>query len=253
MMIAHNEEANIGRMIEGLIKSYDSVLNEIVVIDDVSVDRTRQVVEELQKKYKKLRLVVRQEPCGVGRALKAGFLNVSDQSDYVLTMDSDFVDRLDEVQRLIDKIQEGYDGVVGSRFLNGSRLEGYPGPKQFFNRSFHALVHGLLGVPNEDLTNNYKLYRTVIVKTLPWQSNGFAMNAETGLWPVLAGYRVVGVPVSWIGRRQGMGVSDFKILKVGPGYAWVFLKALLYRWTGYLKKFKIDTTSNEFIKVEIKS
>ena len=46
----------------------------------------------------------------------------------------------------------------------------------------------------------------------------FATNLETGLKPLLAGFRIREVPVSWINRRADMGTSSFRTLRVGPPY-----------------------------------
>jgi hypothetical protein len=47
---------------------------------------------------------------------------------------------------------------------------------------------------------------------------GFAVNAETGLQPLLMGYNVKEVPISWINRNPDMGVSSFRLARVGGGY-----------------------------------
>src|SRR3990167_4122893 len=107
VLIAHNEEANIGKMIQGLMNSYDEEILEIVVADDNSADRTPFIVKELQEKYKNLKLIRRSLPCGVGRALKAGFQSVSSKADYILSMDSDFVQNIDQVTLLIKEIEKG--------------------------------------------------------------------------------------------------------------------------------------------------
>jgi dolichol-phosphate mannosyltransferase len=59
---------------------------------------------------------------------------------------------------------------------------------------------------------------------------GFAINAETGLQPLLMGYRVKEVPISWIGRSVDMGVSSFRVLKVGGGYWRVLYRLWLWRF-----------------------
>jgi len=121
ILIAHNEETNIGKMIQGLMNSYDEEILEIVVVDDHSSDKTAFMVQELQRRYKKVMLVRKGPPCGVGRALKTGFSSVSEKADYILSMDSDFVQSIKEVALLMREIEKGYDGVIGSRFLSSTK------------------------------------------------------------------------------------------------------------------------------------
>ncbi|HTY44591.1 MAG TPA: glycosyltransferase family 2 protein [Patescibacteria group bacterium] len=227
ILIAHNEEQNIGRMIEGLLRQYERQILEVVVVDDCSTDSTAQIAESLMKRERKLKLVKRAPPPGVGRALKTGFNNIDPKAQYVLSMDSDFTESISEVRSLIQKIEEGgYDGVIGSRFIKGSRLIAYPFMKRLMNRSFHFLVKTLFHIRQNDLTNNFKLYKASIFRDMPWRSDDFSMNAETGILPILAGYRIEEVPVSWAERSSHMGKSKFSIHKVG----WSYVEVIFYAW-----------------------
>lgn len=218
VLIAHNEELNIGKMIEALESSYQNEILEIVVVDDNSTDGTARIVEDLKKRYGDLRLVRRSPPPGVGRALKAGYAAVDQKAEYILSMDSDFVHNIPQIARLIEEVEKGYDGVIGSRFTKGGELRRYPFPKKIANRVFHFIAGILFNIKCRDLSNNFKLYKKEVFQKLPYSSDDFAMNAETGILPIMYGYRIAEVPVSWIGRSEGMGISKFKIWKYGMGY-----------------------------------
>lgn len=226
ILIAHNEEQAIGPMLEGLSRTYDREILEIIVVDDASSDRTVEIVQAWVKRSPKVRLIKRTPPCGVGRALRTGFGNINPKAEYALTMDSDFVENIDQVRALIDEMEKGNcDGVIGSRFVKGGKVVRYPLLKRVMNRLFHHVVKTLFGIRQNDLTNNFKLYKVHIFRSMPWQSNGFAMNAETGLLPILSGYSVVEVPVLWIDRDPKMGTSKFALFKHGGGYIRVIFHA----------------------------
>jgi glycosyltransferase involved in cell wall biosynthesis len=230
VLIAHNEERAIGPMVEGLLKSYGPELLEVIVVDDASNDQTARIVSDLARGNSKIKLVQRKPPCGVGRALRSGFANISPNAEYVLTMDSDFVENIPQVRALLDTIEkEKCDGVIGSRFVRGGKIVRYPFMKRLMNRLFHATLRMLFGVKHHDLTNNFKLYKADILRSQPWKSDGFAMNAETGLLPILAGYNVVEVPVIWVGRDHSLGKSKFHLLKHGGGYLQVIRHAARIR------------------------
>lgn len=227
VLIAHNEEENIGRMIEGLLKNYHEEILEIIVVDDSSIDRTSAIVESWIGRNNKVRLIKRGPPSGPGLALRTGFKSVNPKADYVLTMDSDFVENIKEVRSLIREIEgKGCDGVLGSRYIKGGRLVNYPLLKKIMNRSFHFIVRALFHIKQKDLTNNFKLYKSEIIRNLPWRSDGFSINAETGILPIIFGYDIAEVPVSWIQRDAEMGKSKFRILKVG----WSYVKVIGYSW-----------------------
>jgi dolichol-phosphate mannosyltransferase len=63
-----------------------------------------------------------------------------------------------------------------------------------------------------------KLFRADILKNLNIEQPHFAANAETGLKPLLAGYNIEEVPISWFNRSIDMGSSTFDVAKVSPGY-----------------------------------
>jgi dolichol-phosphate mannosyltransferase len=224
ILIAHNEQQAIGPMLEGLLATYDREILEVVVVDDASEDGTAETVKDWAKRNPKIRLIQRTPPCGVGRALKTGFGNISPKAEYALTMDSDFVENIAQVRGLLDAAEkQNCDGVIGSRFVEGGKVVGYPFLKRLMNRLFHVLARTLFQIQQHDLTNNFKLYKARIFKSMPWKSDGFAMNAETGLWPILFGYKLIEVPVVWVERAPNMGKSKFDILKHGGAYVRVIL------------------------------
>src|ERR1700719_1153842 len=98
MLIAHNEEQAIGPMLEGLLRTYDREILEIIVVDDASSDRTAAIAEDWAKRSAKVRLIRRTPPCGVGRALRTGFGNINPRAEYALSMDSDFVENIEQVR-----------------------------------------------------------------------------------------------------------------------------------------------------------
>lgn len=229
VLIAHNEEGVIGKVVDGILSKYRDKIFEVIVVDDVSGDRTAAIVEAKAKSEPKVKLVRRAPPCGVGRAIKTGFKSVDPGASYVLTMDSDFVESIGDVGKLIARMEAGdCDGVIGSRFVEGSRLEVYPLTKKIMNRLFHWVVWTLFHIRQKDLSNNFKLYKREVIEKMPWKSDDFSINAETGILPILAGYKVCEVPVSWVGRSKGQGQSKFKLFKVGWGYIKVIPYALSF-------------------------
>lgn len=230
----HNEEMNIEPLVSRLKAHFGDYLHEIIPVDDNSRDRTREVIEQLAATDPLIKPVFRTPPNGVGRALADGYRVATGQ--YILSMDCDFQHLLPEIRDLFDAAAEGYDVVVGSRFSRHSVLLNYPLQKIVVNRGFHLLAHLLFLGHFRDLTNNLKLMRREVVENLDLNQPGFAVNAETGLKPLLKGYSLKEVPISWINRTPDMGVSSFKLLRVGGGYWQVLLQLWLQRLTGRFKR-----------------
>lgn len=212
----HNEEMNIEPLITRLKGFFGEYLHEIIPVDDNSRDGTREVIQRLANEDPIIKPVFRSPPNGVGRALTDGYRVATGR--YILSMDCDFQHLLPEIRDLFDAAAEGYDVVVGSRFSRHSVLLNYPFQKIFVNRGFHMLARILFLRSFRDLTNNLKLMRRDVVEKLQLTQPGFAINAETGLKPVLMGYSVKEVAISWINRTPDMGVSSFRLVRVGGGY-----------------------------------
>ncbi len=222
----YNEEMNVEPLVAGLRRHYDDYLYEIILVDDNSKDGTADVIRNMAATDDRIRLVSRIGPNGVGRALSDGYRASTGQ--YVLTMDCDFQHLLPEISDLFDAAVKGYDVVVGSRFSRHSVLLNYPFGKIVANRGFHLIAQILLLRRFRDLTNNLKLLRREVVDQLHLLEPWFAVNAETGLQPLLMGYQVKEVPISWINRTPDMGMSSFKLAQVGWGY-WRVLGRLWLR------------------------
>ncbi|MFH1505237.1 MAG: bifunctional class I SAM-dependent methyltransferase/glycosyltransferase family 2 protein [Candidatus Omnitrophota bacterium] len=220
----HNEEMNVLPIIRGLSNFYSKYIFEIIIIDDNSSDKTAEVAHSLAKEYKYVKVIKRLPPCGVGRALRDG-LNQA-KGEYILIMDSDFQHIIPEMRDLFDAIAAGADVAVGSRFSRQSVLLNYPFTKIIANRAFHILVNIFLAKRCRDISNNLKILRREVVENLTIEFDDFAANAETGLKPLLMGYKVKEVPISWANRSMDMGFSSFKIMKTGHNYWRLFFRLI---------------------------
>jgi glycosyltransferase involved in cell wall biosynthesis len=224
----HNEEMNIPALVRQLIETYGRYIHEIIIVNDNSKDRTAAVTRDIAIREPRVKLLDRQPPNGVGRALRDGYRVASGR--YILTMDSDFAHIIPEFRDLFDAVARGKDGAIGSRFSYDSLLVNYPFMKILANRAFHALANLLLPIRVRDLSNNLKLFRAEILKNIEIKQPHFAANAETGLKPLLAGYDIEEVPISWINRDIDMGQSTFKVARVAPAYFFALLTVILQSW-----------------------
>jgi glycosyltransferase involved in cell wall biosynthesis/SAM-dependent methyltransferase len=225
-----NEEMNVPPLIEALVQMYGHYLHEIIIVNDNSTDRTGEVTRALAAKEPRIKLLNRTPPSGVGRALRDGYAEATGR--YILTMDCDFVEIVPELRDLFDIVAAGRDGAIGSRFSLESVLINYPFLKVLCNRAFHLLIRLFLPVRVRDISNNLKLYRAEILKGLEIDQDHFAANVETGLKPVLSGYDIQEAPISWINRTTMMGTSSFRLLRVGPGYLFAFVRIVFNVWRG---------------------
>ena len=225
-----NEEDNIPSLVENLSGCYGDYIHEIILVDDNSRDQTAEIATRLGEKDSRVRLIRREMPNGVGRALRDGYDAVT--GDYILTMDCDFQHIMPELTGLFDAVEKGADVAIGSRFSRDSVLLNYAFTKILANRGFHIIANLLLGKHFRDATNNLKFMKREVLDNIHLESNDFAANAETGLQPILLGYNVMEVPVSWVNRSVDMGFSSFNLFKTGPNYLRVLVRLIGRKWRG---------------------
>ncbi len=227
-----NEEMNLVPLVEGLLNHYGEYIHEVILVDDNSFDGTRAVMLHLAESDPRIRTVFRSGPNGVGRALAAGYRKVTGR--YVLSLDCDSQQILPEIRDLFDAVAAGADIAVGSRFSRRSLTLGYPFTKLLANRAFHLLARIILMRRFYDLTNNLKLMRREVLESLNLTATGFAVNAQSGLLPLLDGYSVEEVPVSCIDRDEQMSTSSFRLILASAAHLYVLLqlraRSLRGRW-----------------------
>lgn len=117
----YNEKDNIEILIPEIEKTFGHVNHEIIVVDDNSPDGTARVSEELNETYGNIRVIVRERKEGIGAAIREGYNNAN--NSIILSSDADLSFIPSDMYRLYEKIQEGYDLVLGSRHSEYSFYE----------------------------------------------------------------------------------------------------------------------------------
>jgi dolichol-phosphate mannosyltransferase len=243
----HNEEMNIQPLVNALLQMYGRYIREIILVNDNSTDATADIAHAIGNEDTRVKLLDRKPPSGVGRALRDGYRAAAGR--YILSMDCDFVQIVPEFRDLFDVIAAGHDGAIGSRFSHESVLINYPLLKVVFNRGFHLLLNVLLWKRARDISNNLKLLRADILKNITIQEDHFAANVETGLKPILAGYDIKEVPISWINRTVGMGQSSFRIMRVAPSYVLALLKIV---WNARRMKAQVRRSGEDLEPADLR-
>jgi glycosyltransferase involved in cell wall biosynthesis len=195
---------------------------ELIVVDDGSVDGTREILTTLAQ-TRPFKLVLQPSNQGKGAALRRGFEEVT--GDLVVIQDADLEYSPEELPQLIALICQGRaDVVYGSRFLGRHRVflfTHYAG-----NRFLTLVTNVLYNTMLSDMETCYKVMRTEVLRSMVLRSNGFGIEPELTAKIFKRHYRVYEVPITYDGR----GYEDGKKITWRDGIValWVLLK---YRFT----------------------
>ena len=206
---AYNEEQRI----LPTVKKIHSLLSkqkhdfEIIVVDDGSTDRTKQVVEELGLAFTR---VVRQPGnTGKGAAVQRGIME--SVKEWILFSDADLSTPIEELGKFLSLTKEA-DIIIGSRNLKGSKIQvKQPFLRSSLGKAFPKIVSLILTMPIKDTQCGFKLFhkRTKHLFS-PLLTKGYAFDVEVLYKAMLSGYRIKEVPVIWRndGRSKGSPLRD---------------------------------------------
>ena len=216
VMPVYNERATIEEIVTRVMSVPMRV--ELIVVDDCSIDGTREHLQEMQREYG-FTLLLQERNQGKGAALRRGFGSVT--GNMVAIQDADLEYSPEELPELAALIIEGRaDVVYGSRFLGRHRVflfTHYVG-----NRVLTLLTNVLYNTMLTDMETCYKVMRSEVLNGLDLESNGFGIEPEITAKIFKRHYRVYEVPISYDGRtyEEGKKIS----WRDGVVALWVLLK-----------------------------
>ncbi|MCH7952103.1 polyprenol monophosphomannose synthase [Patescibacteria group bacterium] len=208
----YNEVKTIERLIDGLksaSKKFPQHKTHLLVVDDNSPDGTGDVVRKLQSRYDDISLLTG-EKRGLGQAYLRGmdFAIEKLKADIMLEIDADFQHDPHAVPGFIEKIDKGYDFVIGSRYIKGGSIPRNWGVnRKILSRMGNLIIRvSLLTLSVHDWTSGYRAMRSWVYKKT--RSNLVSFNGYTFqvafLYQALKSKaKVVEIPIHFGERKYG--------------------------------------------------
>jgi glycosyltransferase involved in cell wall biosynthesis len=184
-MITMNEERAVAKVVGDIRRVAPDA--EILIIDS-SKDRTAEIAESLGCR------VVRQfPPQGYGPAMDRALREAS--GDVVITLDCDDTYPVEDIPKLVQLVEQGYDLVNTTRVA--TRPQAMPFANFLANRAFALVARLVHGIRTTDLHSGMRAYRKSMIDAVEWNAKGAALPVELLLVPYRRGYRVTDVVIDY--------------------------------------------------------
>jgi len=231
IIATYNERENLPRLVDQLQGLLPEM--EILVIDDRSPDGTGDWCRQREQTDARFSCIHRAGKLGLGSATIEGFqYALRGEYDFVATMDADFSHDPKSLKQMVETIEadlcKEFGVVIGSRYVQGGGIEGWPWGRHFSSRLVNGFARTFLRLTTRDNSGAFRVYRRATLERIDVErieAQGYAYLEEI-LWRIRrAGIDMHEVPITFRDRTKGksktnlwMGVQVFwHLTKIAVG------------------------------------
>lgn len=203
----YNEIENLPRLLPAILQAVPAA--SILVIDDNSPDGTGAWCDEFATSDSRLVCMHRSGKLGLGSAAIAGINYAMEQDfDLLINLDADLSHPPAAIPDLVRKLDEtGADVAIGSRYMPGGNIEGWPWRRKISSRLINWLARTGLGLDVSDCSGSFRCYSVAALKRMDVSqltADGYSFYEEVLLRLSLSGATFCEVPYTFVEREQGV-------------------------------------------------
>ncbi len=221
----YNEQDNIERVLNQIKEHVKTPYLITVVLQDKN-DPTIEILKPLQKKMKNLHIIFTKNGVGMLKALKEGFANT--KAPIITIMMGDLSDDAEDIDKMIAKINKGYDLVCASRYYKNGKRIGGPIIKGFLSYLACISLNAVIKLPTHDATNAFKTFKRSLLDEIVIESHeGFEMPIELTVKAFHKHKKITEIPTIWRDRESGK--SKFTLWHNMPLYLRWYMYGIINR------------------------
>jgi len=211
----HQEADNIVTVITRILAAVPGV--HVLVVDDASVDGTPDLAEELDAGRGQISVIRRNNKDGLGNAYRVGFAwGLERDFDILCEIDADLSHDPAVLPELISPVALGAQLAIGSRYIPGGAIVGWPRKRLALSRWGNRYVALMLGLAINDATAGFRAFDANIIRKcdlVGTRSDGYMFQVETTYRLVRTGSRIVEIPIVFTERQLGHSKMKSSIVK----------------------------------------
>lgn len=227
---AYNCEKQISRVL-GQCKNVNGIINEILIVDNRSTDQTLETANNFSQQLETPVTIVRNDDnYGLGGSHKVAFqYAINNSYEFIIVLHGDDQGSLSD---LIPLVREGehlnHDCLLGARFMQNSKLEGYSLFRTFGNYVFNNLYSLAAGKKLYDLGAGLNMYKvqSLSEKQFAYFANNLTFNYYMILASVSWKWKMKFFPISW---REDDQISNVKLFKQSREVVKILLRYVFNR------------------------
>jgi len=216
----YNEGESIGQVldaVEGELKLIGNHQLDILIVDGNSPDGTIEIVKDKAKLYGNINFIIEKEKRGLGMAYVVGMNHAIKElkADAIIEFDGDFQHDPKDIKRLIAEFDNGYDYVIGSRYVAGGGIpEEWALYRKLLSKYGSLYIKYVLSLPTNDNTSGLKLSRVKnFAEKLPLDENRilskrYAYKIHLLYEMIKMGAKVKEIPIKFLEREGGNSKSS---------------------------------------------
>lgn len=210
VMPVANEERTMGQILDEILElPYDN-LYLYPVIDSYSKDRTEEIIREREAVNSKVKCIFYKESTGVISCYLEGFRQaLADGAEQILEMDGGGSHLPSEIPQFLEKMEEGYDCVWGSRFMKGGSMMEQPLYRRILSKGGTFLSNLVLGTKLKDMTSGFEGFQRAILENMNLEhflSTGHMYQTEMRFY--CRNLKTVEVPIHYVGTASSLKSSS---------------------------------------------
>ena len=217
VMPVANEESTMGQILDEILElPYDN-LYIYPVVDSYSKDRTEEIIREKEKISDRVKCIFYQESTGVISCYLEGFRQaLADGAERILEMDGGGSHLPAEIPQFLEKMEEGYDCVWGSRFMEGGSMKEQPLYRRILSQGGTFLSNIVLGTRLKDMTSGFEGFQREVLESMNldrFLSTGHMYQTEMRYY--CRNLKTIEVPIHYVGTASSLkGSSVTEALKL---------------------------------------